>query len=201
MRRPLYLLAAVMVGAAAAAPAQARPVLEARRDTIPTNPNGVLVRLTGLLNDPEWRDQLDASYTIQIHWSVQLWKRGGFLNFGVPQPKTEWDTEVHTIPQLLQFVGTTRIPGRRDSIELFGSFDALKNWIETPLRVPQPRTKLSAGDWYYVVSVDIRALTQDEIDARANGGGGGVAQLITRALVGGSSLSIKHPNIEFTIPR
>ena len=203
MRRALYLLAAVLAGAASAASAQVRPVLEARLDTLASNPHGLLLRVTGLLNDPEWRDQLDASFTIQLHWSVQLWKKGGIiLGFGDRgQPKVEWDTEVHAIPQLLQFVGTTRVPGRPDRDERFGSFDALKIWQETPLRLSQPRARLDAGEWYYLVSVEVRALTQDEIDARTRGSSGGVGQALTKFLVGGSSMSLPHERITFTIPR
>ena len=198
MRRTLYLLAAMLAGAVPTASAQVRPItLAARLDRAANNPTGLVVRVSGLLDDLEWQDYLLKSYTIQLHWTVQLWKKGGLLG-GSAQPKTEWDVEVQAVPLLSSYAYTERVTNDH---RVFETLDSLKTLLgaERTLRGPAP-LRLSAGDWYYTVSVDITALTQEQVDRRANGGGVDLGEMVRGLFSPGGRVSLNHPRIEFTVP-
>ena len=204
MRRTLYLLAAMLVGAVSTASAQVRPVaLEARLDRAPGGATGLaarapglIVRVSGLLDDPEWQDYLLKGYTIQLHWTVQLWKS---QLFGGARPKTEWDVEVQAVPELKEYVYSDRSANDR---QVFKTLDSLKTLLsaERPLRGPFI-SQLSSGDWYYRISVDITALTQEQVDRRANGGGADLGEWVRGFLSPGKKLSFSPQQINFTVPR
>jgi hypothetical protein len=199
MRRTLYLFTVVMTCAALPASGQLRPFLNARIDTAVSNRTGLLVHVTGLLETPLWFERLDNGYTIQIHWAVQLYKRG--LIVDRPQGKTEWDTELHAVPAMLQFEYTDRVANRGDDRYSFETLDSLKTFLAKERKAPGP-TGLEAGDWYYNVSVDIRVLTPDDIKARKNAAssGGGVSGFIQKLLLGsGPTQSLQRLGISFTI--
>ena len=195
MRRTLYLLAAILVGAVPAASAQARPVaLEARLDRAAVNPASLIVRVNGLLDDPEWQDYLIKGYTIRLHWTVQLWK-SQFL--GGAQPKTEWDVEVQAVPDLNEYVYNEAITNDH---RVFKTLDSLKTLLgaERMLRGPLP-SQISKGDWYYRVGVDITALTQEQVDRQANGGGLDLGEFVRGFLSPGKRQTLNSGNINFTI--
>lgn len=204
MRRTLSLLAILLVGAVSAASAQARPVaMEARLDRASvssTGPaarvSGLVVRVSGLLDDLEWQDYLIKGYTIQMHWTVQLWK-SQFL--GGARPKTEWDVEVQAVPDLAQYVYNE--PSNNDR-RVFKTLDSLKTLLgaERALRGPL-RSQLSGGDWYYLISVDITALTQEQVDRRANGGGADLGELIRGFLSPGKKVTLGPQRFDFTVPK
>ena len=204
MRRTLYLVAIVMIGTVSAASAQARPVaLDVRLDRAAANPRGVVdrvsglvVRVSGLLDDPEWQDYLIKGYTIQLHWTVQLWKNQ-FL--GGAQPKTEWDVEVQAVPELTEYVYNE--PGNNDR-RVFKTLDALRTLLgaERPLRGPMI-SQLSGGDWFYRVSVDITALTQEQVDRRANGGGADLGEWVRGIVSPGKKVTLGPVRVDFTAPK
>lgn len=198
MRRTLYLLAAILFGAAAPAAAQ---VLIARRDTAATNPNGLLVHVSGLLDSPSWLEKLKNSFTIQMHWSVQLW-RPGFIDR--PQPKTEWDTEISAVPMLNQYVYTDRVANEPEDRHTVTTLDSLAAWLGTERQLKAPRT-LPSGDWYYRVDVTISELSQEQIDARANGGvndGSWLTDLAQKLVLGaGATQVLRSDKIKFTVPK
>jgi hypothetical protein len=185
MRRTLYLLAAVLAGAVSTASAQAHtPVLVAHVDTAASNPYGVLVHVSGLLDSPEWLEQLNKGYTIELHWTVQLWKKGGFLPSA--QAPTEWTSLVQAPPGMDRYQYTERVPGKRLD---FSTLDSLKAYLSVDVGPPAPRNRLAAGGWYYVVTVDIAALTQEQLDDQANGTSGGLLGVL-RGFVNGSGLKL-----------
>lgn len=198
MRRTLYLLALILAGAAAPASAQ---LLIARRDTSATNPNGLLVHVSGLLDSPTWLDKLKNSFTIQMHWAVQLW-RPGFIDR--PQPKTEWDTEISAVPVLNQYVYTDRVPNEAEDRHTVTTLDSLRAWLGTERQLQGPRT-LPSGDWYYRVDVTISELSQEQIDARANGGtndGSWLTGLAQKLVLGGGATQVlQSGKIRFTVPK
>jgi hypothetical protein len=97
MRRALGLLAALVVAAAATASAQAHAVALARLDTTKDGRPQVAVHVSNLLDDPEWLEPWQNAYMIQIHWKVQLLKKGIFRTV---QSTVEWDVLVQQVPQM-----------------------------------------------------------------------------------------------------
>ena len=200
MRRALSFGIVLLVGAVAPASAQLRPFLEARIDTASDNRTGLLVRVSGLLDTSLWFERLDAGYTIQIHWTVQLYKSGFLIDR--PQGKTEWDTEVHAVPLMKQYIYTDRVVNQADDRHTWETLDSLKAYLGTERVLRGPR-RLEAGSWYYNADVDIKVLTPEEIEARTNGGssGGGLTDLAKKILLGtGPTQPLHRPNISFTIP-
>ncbi len=203
MRRTLYFLAIMLVGAVSTASAQARPIaLEARLNRAAGNSDGpdarasgLIVRVSGLLDDSDWQDYLLKGYTIQLHWTVQLWK-SQFL--GGAQPKTEWDVEVQAVPELKEYVYNE--PNANDH-RVFKTLDSLKTLLgaERPLRGPFI-SQLSSGDWYYRIGVEITALTQEQVDRRANGGGVDLGEWVRGFLSPGKRLTLVPQQINFTVP-
>lgn len=195
MRRALYLLAALWSGAVLAAPAQARPLLVARLDTSATNPHGLLVHVSGLVDAPAWYEQLNNSFVIQRHWSVQLWAVGGLLDRR--QPKVEWDDQIHAVPLLDQYSYVELVPGMRPARRTFTTVDSLKGWLAREAQLLGPST-LSPGDWYYRVEVSLTVLSQDEIDAEAKGAS--LGSIVKNFVLRGQrpALTLSH-DVRFTV--
>ncbi len=197
MRRTLYLLAAVLAGAVSTASAQVRtPVLVARMDTAASNPHGLLVHVSGLLDSPDWLEQLNKGYTIELQWTVQLWKKGFIPS---AQSPTGWASLVQAPPGMDRYQYTERVPGKRLD---FSTLDSLKAYLSVEERLLGPRNQLASGDWYYVVTVDIAALTQEQLDDQANGTSGGLLGVL-RGFVNGSGLKLplQSQHIPFTVRR
>lgn len=196
MRRTLHLLAALVVGAVSSASAQ---LLLARRADTPTNPYGLLVHVSGLLDDKEWSDHLNKGYTVQLHWFVQLWHPGR-LGLGGAQSPTEWDTEVQAQITLGNYIYTTKVPGQVDDRRTFSTLDSLNAWISTDVPLQFPARRLESGEWYYVVRVDVAALTPEELDNQVNGGGS-IASFLSNLVARGKRQTLTHSRIYFTVPR
>lgn len=200
MRRTLYLLAALLTGAAAAAPAQ---LLVARMDTASDNPYGLLAHVSGLLDSPTWLNKLNNSFTIQMHWTVQLWRPGSFIDRS--GPKTEWDTDVSAVPLLKQYVHVDHVPNMPDDRQTVTTIDSLKAWLGTERQLKIP-TSLPPGDWYYTVDVTITELSQEQVDARLNNNndatGNWLTALAQKLVLGtGASQVLQRQKIRFTVPK
>jgi hypothetical protein len=199
MRRPLYLLLALIVGVASAAPAQ---LLVARLDTASDNQHGLLVHVSGLLDSPTWLDKLNNSFTIQMHWTVQLW-RPGLIDRS--QPKTEWDTDVSAVPLLKQYVYVDHVPNQPDDRHTVTTIDSLKAWLATERQLKVH--SLPPGDWYYTVDVTISELSQEQVDAQLNNSGAGangnwLTALAQKLVLGtGASQVLPRQKIRFTVPK
>jgi hypothetical protein len=199
MRRTLYLLAALVAGAVSAAQAQ---LLVARLDTASDNPRGLLVHVSGLLDSPTWLDKLNNSFTIQMHWAVQLW-RPGLIDRS--QPKTEWDTDVSAVPLLKQYVYVDHESNTPDDRHTVTTIDSLKAWLGTERQLKGPRS-LPPGDWYYTVDVTITELSQEQVDAQlsnSSGANGNWLTALAQKLVLGTGASqvLQRQKIRFTVPR
>ena len=165
MRRALYLLAAVMVGAVSTAPAQARARIAARLDAQASPPN-LLVHITDLLDDPTWLDALRHAYKIRVHWRVQLWRSRAL--FDDPQAPIEWDDIIQQVP-VLDVYTYTEPGGSTPMTTRFDTLDLLKAWVQQDVRLNTP-PGLQAGRWYYIVDATISTLPQDPAaDADAAG--------------------------------
>jgi hypothetical protein len=200
MVRKLLLIAALLAGAVTSASAQSRATLVARKDTAFTNRTGLLVHVSGLVDDPQWADPLAKGYTVQVHWEIQLWKKGGRY-FGLgddPQPKIEFDVEVQTNEFMPSYSYTERTRGGPKRF-VFTKMDSLRVMLATDLIIPGP--PLEAGDWYYNVVVDIRALTQDQIDQRDPGSGGVLSGLINRLVMGSGPRKTLTKTVPVIVPR
>jgi hypothetical protein len=200
MRRTLYLLAVLLTSAASTAPAQ---LLVARIDTASDNPHGLLVHVSGLLDSPTWLGKLNNSFTIEMHWTVQLWRPGGFIDRS--GPKTEWDTDVSAVPLLKQYVHVDRVPNKPDDRQTVTTIDSLKAWLGTERQLKGPKP-LPPGDWYYTVDVTITELSQEQVDARLNNSsaddGNWLTALAQKFVLGtGASQVLQRQKVRFTVPK
>jgi hypothetical protein len=193
MRRALYLLAAVVVGAVATASAQARARVAVRLDTR-TSPPNLLVHVSDLLDDPVWLDALHSAYRIRVHWRVQLWRSRAILDS--PQPPIEWDDIISQVP-VLDVYTYTEPGGSTPMTTRFDTLDLLKAWVQQDVQLNTP-TDLAPGTWYYIVDVSLSTISPDQ---RSGSAGGGLSEALQRFILGGGpkqDLS-RSRTVDFTI--
>ncbi len=201
MRRALGLLAALVVAVAPAAPAQAHAHAMAltRLDTTSDGRPQVVVHISNLLDDPEWLEPWQNAYVIQVHWRVQLYRKG-FLGVTSPQPRTttEWDVLVQQVPQMDLFNYKERIGGQQPKTTSFRTLDSLKAHLVEDIGIPAPK-KLAAGDYFFRIDVTLSTLEKDPFDARATADVGVVQKLV--ALLPGGTHSRDLPTVDrsFTV--
>ncbi|MGH7582170.1 MAG: hypothetical protein ACREL5_02970 [Gemmatimonadales bacterium] len=158
MRRTRYLLAALMVGAASTASAQAHARISATLSRQGTAIPSLVVHVSNLFDDPRWLGALNSAYVIHLHWSVQLWQSQFLFDKG--RSPSEWDDFIQQVPVMDVFRYTERIAGRRDSTIEFATLDSLKAYAGADVRLAPP--VLAAGKWYYTVNLSISIASEDE---------------------------------------
>jgi len=191
MRRALYFLAAVLVGAASTASAQARAVTMARLVTQAKGPPQLAVHVSNLLDDPEWLEPWGNAYFVQLHWKVQLWQERTFINASLPP--LEWDVCVQQVPGLDLFNYGERFTGR-PTRKTFSTLDSLKAWLTSD--VAPPAQALSPGKWYYLIDVHVSTSAEDPCDPRT-ASGGGLKGLIQGT---GPTRDLPQKKLPFTVP-
>lgn len=174
MRR-LLLLATLLAGVAVPAMAQSGARVEISVDPETHDPR---VRIRNLMNEERWREALDDAFRISLHWRVERWKSRTFLpsNNGA----IEFTTVIRREPLLGQYFITYFIPGQDPTVLTFSNFDAFVLQLERIININRMAPK-SEGTWYYVASVRVSALDEEQFvemqrfigsgDGR-NGGGG-----------------------------
>lgn len=182
MRRTLLLLAVVAVGAASAAPAQARAITMARLDRTNAGPPRIAVHVSNLLDDPEWIEPWRNAYVLQAHWKVQLWQKNNFL-ISTPQPPVEWDVTVQQVPtmDLFNYAESTTGGTTRKS---FSTLDSLKAYLTEDVIVPVAG-QLAPGKWYYRIEVRVSASADDPLDPRPSSDIASLSQKIVGWISGG----------------
>ena len=162
MRRFLLLICLTLL---AVAPAVAQTEVSAYVRLFPDTDAGphARVRVMSLLDDPLWRNAVNNSLPVRLEWTVQLWQKGGGL-FGLggkAGPKAQWKEMIQRNSILGVYELTTDVPGERTPPQQFSSIDILalevgRAWELVDFGPP------SAGNWYYIVTLKLSTLTEDE---------------------------------------
>lgn len=191
MRRALYLLAVVVVGAASAASAQARAITVARLIPQAKGAPAFGAHVSNLLDDPDWNDRWSNAFFIQVHWKVQVWQdRTLFPKSFKP---TEWNVCVRQVPGLDLFSYT----GTGEDKKTFSTLDSLKAYLAQDISLGSPRG-LASGSWYYAIDVRVSTSDEDPCAARVVPKSGGFLQGLV--LGGGPTRDLPQVTLQFKVP-
>jgi hypothetical protein len=181
VRRVLLLLAVVLVGAAPAATAQAGARVELTRDTVSNDP---IVRVRNLLREPQWREALEAAFTLRLQWRVDLWRQRTI--FPANERTVNYEVIVQPDPLLRQYRLITRVPGRPPIESRYSSFESLQMAMDLAQQLGRQGPTRS-GEWYYTATLRVSTLTDEELaELQAFVGGGdrgSPGSAITRAFL------------------
>jgi len=165
MRRHLGWLVSLGLAATATVPvhAQGRVRLEVTVSD-PINDAGVRqprVRTPGILRDARWRDALLNSFPLRIRYRVEIWRvRPDW--FDAQERAFEWEALVQQEPLTDQYSRTTIFRGSPRAFERFATLQELELDLEKVQQVaispPGP------GEFYFAASVEIRTLTDEEME-------------------------------------
>ncbi|MFL5578475.1 MAG: hypothetical protein ACJ79S_21175 [Gemmatimonadaceae bacterium] len=164
-RRPFLLLSALVLAAASGSPralaAQGRTSLEiALPAPQALATDGPLVRSVNVVTDGAMRDLLRNGFPARLHFKVELWSAGGWLND--LQRTAEWDVIVRYDP-LDRTYRAARIVG--DAVTPLGQyaqFADVETAIERPFRAPIAARRGQRA--YYNVVLDVETLSLTELD-------------------------------------
>lgn len=159
MRRTLYLLVVLLIGAALPASAQAHTRIAARLQAPQGSaPPSLIFSVSNLLDDPEWLDALNSAFRLSLHWKVTLYRTA--LLADRAEPAREWNDFIQKIPTLDVYDYREPVGGRLQSVK-FGTLDSLKSLLGLEQLIPTPRN-LAQGKWYYTVELTITADDQTD---------------------------------------
>jgi hypothetical protein len=167
------------------------------------------VSTANLLNNTETRDLLAHGFTAGIHYRLELWRQGTVVNDF--DGRSEWDVLVSYDPTRKLYSVVRK--QNNDILENFGSFttvEAAESMFGRAMRVPLRPNR--AGRYYYNLIVEVRALTETDLDAllqfmrgprgRSNPFsfiGTGIKKLFTRVL-GGKKRHYEQQSVFFSFP-
>ncbi len=171
---------------------------------------GPAVSTANLLSDAETRDLLAHGFTAGIHYRLELWREGTLVNDF--DGRSEWDVLVSYDPTRKVF---SVVRKQNDNIlENFGAFttvEAAESMFGRPMRVPLRPNR--AGRYYYNLIVEVRALTESDLDAlmqfmrgsrRSSNPfsflGTGLKKLLSRVLGGGVKGHYEQQSVFFSFP-
>lgn len=197
--RLVSLLLAIAALLSAARPAAAQSSKAPKLEIVLTPGamgEGPAVATSGLLDDPRTRDPLvNGAFPTAIHYRLELWRRGPLVNDF--DGRSEWDVLVSYDPTKKLYSVVRKQDD--DVIENFGAFRSIESAeaqfgraLRIPLRPNRP------GQYYYHLSVEVKTLTENDLDAlqqwmRGSSGksgnplsvvGKGIGKLLSRVLGG-----------------
>lgn len=170
---------------------------------------GPAVSTANLLSDAETRDLLAHGFTAGIHYRLELWREGTVVNDF--DGRSEWDVLVSYDPTRKVYSVVRK--QNNDILENFGAFrtlDSAETMFGRPMRVPLRPNR--AGRYYYNLIVEVRALTESDLDAlmqflRGDRRGSnpfsfigtGIKKLLSRVL-GGAKRHYEQQSVFFSFP-
>jgi hypothetical protein len=170
---------------------------------------GPAVSTANLLSDVDTRDLLAHGFTAGIHYRLELWREGTVVNDF--DGRSEWDVLVSYDPTRKVYSVVRK--QNNDILENFGAFrtlDSAETMFGRPMRVPLRPNR--AGRYYYNLIVEVRALTESDLDAfmqfmRGTRGGSnpfsfigtGIKKLLSRVL-GGAKRHYEQQSVFFSFP-
>ena len=155
MRRVLFLLAVMLVGAINVASGQAARV-EVTVDSVRRDPK---VRLHNLMEESRWREALEDAFRISINWRVELWRRQAF--WSTKERQFEFTVVIRREPLLGQYFITYFSANREPTTESFRDFSDFVLQLERaiPINHMAPR---ASGEFFYVTEVNVSALDEEQ---------------------------------------
>lgn len=170
---------------------------------------GPAVATSNLLSDANTRELLAHGFTAGIHYRLELWRKGAVIDDF--DGRSEWDVYVSYDPTKKLYSVVRKQDD--DVLENFGGFTTVQaaeaqfgRALRVPLRPNRP------GRYYYILIVEVRALTESDLDAlqqwmRGTRGksnpisivGTGLGKLMSRIL-GGSKRHYDQQSEIFTVP-
>jgi hypothetical protein len=204
---PLFF---ALVGWLMAVPALAQPAKLEIVITPGAIQEGPAVATSRLLADRRTRDALvNGAFPTGIHYRLELWRRGGLVDDF--DGRSEWDVLVSHDPTRHTYSVVRRQDN--DVLENFGAFsspEAAEAQFGQQLRVPLRPTR--PGRYYYNLIVEVRTLTESDLDALQQWMRGpnakdnplsfigrGIGKLLSRVL-GGATQQYQHTSGDFTYP-
>lgn len=175
----------------------------------PAIADGPAVATSNLLSDANTRELLTHGFPVRINYRLQLWRKGGVIDDF--DGNSVWDVLVSYDPTKQSYNVVRRQDN--DVIENFGAFstaEAAEAQFGRALRVPLRPNR--SGRYYYILIVEVTALTESDLDAlqqwmRGTKGksnplsivGTGVGKLLSRVL-GGAKRHYDQQSEIFSIP-
>ena len=163
MRRAALLLLALGSGLAPSAASQTPRVGLVVGLWSKPEPNGArraMVQVQDLLKDPTWAQALDQNFNIRLSFHLEIWRsRQGWMDDF--QRSTEWSTLIQKEPLEGQYKVTRIVLSGPEEFR-FTTREELEKWVGSINLVdalPQ-----GTGSFYYVVTLRITPLTDEEIE-------------------------------------
>jgi len=121
---------------------------------------GPLVRCVSVVSDDRLRDLLRNGFPARLHFRIELWSSGGWLND--LERSAEWDMIVRYDPldrtyRVARIVGDVVVP-----LGQFEQFADAETAIERPFRAPITARRGKRG--YYNVVLDVETISLTELD-------------------------------------
>ena len=147
--------------AAAASSAAGLPALSAPAPP-PSPPavRGPTIRAVDVLTDGQTRDLLRNGFPARLHFRLELWHAGGFLN--ALDGRREWDVIVRYDPVHKRF-RAARL--HDDSVTVIGDFDQFST-LAAAVSAPYPVALAPGrgGRYYYNAVLDVEMLSLNDLD-------------------------------------
>lgn len=173
---------------------------------------GPAIVTSNLLSNPTTRDLLiNGPFPTGIRFRLELWRKGGGWGDDLAG-RSEWGVLVQYDPTKQVFNIIRQNEQLFESFGSFGSLAAAEAQLEKPFRVGLRPDR--SGRYYYVLTADIQALTESDLDAlqhwargtKSQGSsnplsalGRGVRSLLSRVLGGDKRRIIQQSGV-FSVP-
>lgn len=161
MRRLLPLLLLALAAAPTAAAQRVRLEVSASEPAPETGARRPVVRTPGILRDTRWRETLQNSFPLRLQFRVEIWRvRPDW--FDALERAFEWQTVVQYEPLVDEYAKTVLFGGSPRSVQRFLNLEELERDLERATVVaiaPAER-----GEYYFTASLQIRTLTDEEVD-------------------------------------
>jgi hypothetical protein len=124
---------------------------------------GPLVSTSNLLADARPRELLRQGFPTRIHYRLELWAKGSFIND--LKGRTEWEVVVAYDPRT-KLYNVVRRTSDNQLHENFGGFETVtsaETQFSKPFRVALHPTR--GGRYYYELFVEVETLAETDLDA------------------------------------
>jgi hypothetical protein len=120
-----------------------------------------VVRTPGILRDNRWLEALRNSFPLRMRFRVEIWRvRTDW--FDAHERAFEWETVVQYQPLVDEYSRTGLWGGSVRQVERFGTLAELERRMEQDNVVAI--TPAGPGEYYFIASLEIRTLTDQEME-------------------------------------
>ena len=156
-RKPVHLLCALLLGAAAGAAAQAPPPTPSL--TVTLRSDVPRVQSTGLLADGRFVALMRSGFPLRLHYRLELWKvRASWFDQFVRE--VPWDAVARHDPLADDFV-LIRTGG---SVSRFATPEELARALEIPYTIPLHPPTGNSGRFYFLCRLEVSTLNDTDLE-------------------------------------